>query len=279
MRNTRIKKHCSMSKSRCGIGALIGSLVVNVTIWPFVIGKCVLTWKKGVSSVSGTSSILVGSVAISSSLGVSDFWGVHWNIALKLYGSSSSLSGSKVNLPRAQPVWASGESVIMLWRALIWVFEVEISVSRWPKMSCWSWSFRSSPQNISKTFQISSVAFCCVFPRLYGKIWAPWQSPTFLAVIMQQPSRLFVWRLISNLLFEYGEKIDESWEQYPCNEGGISGSQAWTVGLCGVVPRTTAPLIDSFLASATELQQLVLAEPKEFYCCWGIWRREMAKCM
>ena len=77
IRKTRMKKHCSMSKSRCGNGALIGSLVVNVIMSPSMIVKSVCKLTKRVPAMSGMSSILEESVAIPSSLGLSDLWGVY----------------------------------------------------------------------------------------------------------------------------------------------------------------------------------------------------------
>lgn len=37
-----------------------------------------------------------------------------------------------------------------------------------------------------------------------------------------------------------------------------------------IVPGATAPLVDSFFASSTQIQQLLFAESEEFCCCWSI---------
>lgn len=52
-------------------------------------------------------------------------------------------------------------------------------------------------------------------------------------------------------MFERGKKVGER-EPYFFDKGGISVGQAGIVGLGCIIPRITAPLIDGFLASATE---------------------------
>lgn len=203
-RKTRIKKYFSLSKSRCGSGALTRWLDLNVTMRPSMIGKRVLRSTKRSPFVSGMNSIPVESAAIPSSLRFLDCQGVYLNFALGSCGLASAPSGSKVNIPSAHRRCPSAKSVIILWKPLIWVFDFGIVLSRGPKMSCWSWSCCSGPQNIYKTFQRSSATFCCVFLKEGGKIWTPLHHSRLDFVIMQHSSYFFVCRwYISNLLLEW----------------------------------------------------------------------------
>lgn len=147
-RKTRIKKYFSLSKSRCGSGALTRWLDLNVTMRPSMIGKRVLRSTKRSPFVSGMNSIPVESAAIPSSLRFLDCQGVYLNFALSSCGLASAPSGSKVNIPSAHRRCPSAQSVIILWKPLIWVFDFGIVLSRGPK-----WAAEVDPAvQVPKTF-------------------------------------------------------------------------------------------------------------------------------
>lgn len=159
----RKTKDCSIRRSRCGSGALTGSLFLNVMMCPLIGDKVTQSIKRSLSS-SGVISMLAGSISIPSSLGFLKCWRIYRILAFNSSGQGSSFNGSRINVPKAQKLCASAERVSMLWRLLIRVFEAGIVVLGLSKMSCWSFSFRSLPQKMSRTLQRSMVDFCCVFP-------------------------------------------------------------------------------------------------------------------
>lgn len=114
IRKTRVSKGCSISRSRCGSGALTGSLFLNVMMYQSMIGDKVTESIKRSQSSSGVISMIAESMSILSSLVFSKCWGIYRTLAFNSSEPDSSLNGSRINVPRAQKLCASAERVSLL---------------------------------------------------------------------------------------------------------------------------------------------------------------------